>query len=339
MADRVRTCPYCGAPLHPSRFARIATCEYCNSAVHLDEQVISASRFREAHREWVDSGRDGDRSWLAVGRDHWAPIRLLAHGEFSDVFLADRGRRPTERALLKLLRNGDDLPVLEREWTALQELQASTAPGADALAARLPQPIDRGEVRSGDRAGAHALVLRWAPGFEHTFEAIRTAFPRGVSARVSIWMWRRLLETLAFVHRSGFVHGAVLPQHLLVERGEHGLRLVGYGCAGHVGEALTAVVTRYEGFYPAAMLAEQRLSPEHDLAMSARCVAYALGADDGTNLPASVPATLRDLVRAVGRGEDSGEAWDLRQRVGVVGRELFGAASFHPLTMPGDRAR
>jgi hypothetical protein len=117
----------------------------------------------------------------------------------------------------------------------LAELQESDAPGAPSFTARLPQPILHGEVTGGSLPGAKVILLRWADGFVHTFEDVRRAYPRGIEPRPSIWIWRRILELLAFVHASGFVHGAVLPPHLLIEQGEHGVRLVGFRAADYAG--------------------------------------------------------------------------------------------------------
>src|SRR6185369_4350270 len=106
-----------------------------------------------------------------------------------------------------------DLPMLDLEWRALHELRASSAPGAAVLALRVPEPIARGAIDGGTHAGAQAVLHRWVPGFEHTFEAVRAAFPAGVELHAAVWMWRRVLEVLGFLHASGIVHGAVTPQH------------------------------------------------------------------------------------------------------------------------------
>ena len=62
----------------------------------------------------------------------------------------------------------------------------------------------------------------------------------GVDPRDAAWMWRRLLVALGFAHRAGVLHGAVLPEHVLIHPGEHGLVLVDWcysvpGC--HPGRA------------------------------------------------------------------------------------------------------
>jgi hypothetical protein len=319
--------------LAPSRFARTAVCEYCRAVVQIDEASVSAEMFRAAHRQWSAPSPLDARSWIAVGDDRWTPIALLGRGEIADVHLVERARQPTERARLKVLRDPDDLPMLDAEWSALARLQVGGSFEILGSPRRLPQRIARATIDSGDRAGAHATVTSWASGFDHTFEAVRTRHPRGVDARVGLWMWRRMLETLAALHAAGLVHGAVLPQHLLVERGEHGVRLVGFGCAGYPGEPLAAIVASFERLYAPALLATQRLAPAHDVVMSARCIAYVLGADAGGRVPSTVPAPFRALIESAANGSERGGAWELHERVGALARELFGAPSFHPLEM------
>ena len=46
----------------------------------------------------------------------------------------------------------------------------------------------------------------------------RAAYPDGVDPRDVAWMWRRLLVALGLAHRAGVVHGAVLPEHVLISR-------------------------------------------------------------------------------------------------------------------------
>jgi hypothetical protein len=290
--------------------------------VPIDEDSVPSQLFRDAHRRW-NAPREGDgRSWFALDGAHWTSLGLVARGEIADVLLVECARWPAERALLKVLRDSADLPMLELEWRALHALRD--------LVPRVPDPIARGRVEGGPHSGSQAELLRWVPGFEHTLEDVRAAFPAGVDAHAAVWMWRRLLELLGSLHGSGMVHGAVLPQHLLVEQGEHGLRLVGYGCADRPGAPLAAVVSRYEELYPRELLERQLLQPAHDVSMSARCIAFVLGS--------AAPARLRALLDSVGAGEHAGDARALHRELGSLARELYGPPSFHPLVMPAERA-
>jgi hypothetical protein len=283
MPERFLKCTQCGAALTPpSRFARQVVCAFCGAAVTLDPSVVSAARFREALLRWEGDG------W-SLGGGRWKIGHPIARGEVSDVYLAERARWPSELAVLKLLRDSHQVARFDREWTTLRALEQSAE-----LAERIPQPIMRGVFADGPHAGAHGMLLRRATGFRRTFEDVRRAYPTGMDPRVSIWMWRRVLETLALLHRGGYAHGAVTAAHLLVEDGEHGVLLVGFGHAS------------------------QGLDPAEDTRASARVIESMLGGH--------APAPLASFLA----GAD-GDAWALQEQVGALGRTLFGAPGFHPV--------
>lgn len=338
MPERVIKCPHCNAPLAPSRFARSVVCSYCGATVQLDPSSVSVARYREAHQAWDSPSQHGYSSWCSLGKSHWAPRQLIARGEISDVYFAERARWPTERVLLKVLRDPEDAPLFSHEWSALRALQDSTARGAPSFTALLPQPVATGMITGGVHEGAQALIVRWTSGFLHTFLAVQRAFPDGIEPPLAVWMWRRILEVLSFVHSSGFVHGAVLPQHLLVQENDHGVRLVGYSCADREGARLRAASTAFQSFYPESLLRSGKLTPAADVQMSARCIAFLLGADTSRwTLPGRVPEPLAKLVSSVARASKLSTlegAWTLRERVGEVGRAAFGPPKFHPLVMP-----
>jgi len=326
---RVLECPNCGAPLAPARFARSVMCSFCQSTVQVDPSAVSAALFREALGAWNSPETHGYTNFLSIGQSHWATRHFIARGEISDVYLAERARRPTERVLLKVLREPEHGPLFDREWEVLDKLQQSESPGAAFFTALVPQPVVRGLVDNGPYQGRRAMAFRWATGFRKTLEGVRQAYPQGIDPQISIWMWRRILEQLTFLHRSGIVHGAVLPPHILVEDGDHGIRLVGYSAAGESGTPLATFCSRFEPFYPA-----RRLSPGADVRMSARSIAFVLGGEgECVDVPASVPEPLADLIRKVA-ADGAENAWNVRESVGKMARALYGPPSFHPLMMP-----
>lgn len=330
MPERVHKCPNCGAVVSASPFARVASCAYCNATVQLDEGIVSVARFRAAREAWRNSEPPLGAETVEVGGEAWILLAPVARGEISDVFQVVRQRWPGERALLKVLRERADAPLFEQEWRALTQLAASDGPGLAILRSRLPQPI---RCEPQPSSGSPRMLLGWAPGFEHTFEHVRAALPAGVEARAALWMWRRVLEILSALHKNGLVHGAVLPQHLLVERGEHGVRLVGFSCAGAPGAALLALCQAYERCYPRALLDGGQLLPQHDVSMSARAIQFVLGADAGGRVPSGVPAPLAELLESVANGRGELEAWALRERLGALAQQLFGRPTFCPLEL------
>ncbi|MDQ3037223.1 MAG: hypothetical protein M3Y87_32820, partial [Myxococcota bacterium] len=269
----------------------------------------------------------------------YALLGRVAQGESSDVFLARRDARLTERVLIKVLRADGDRDLLEREQAVLESLEESTANGAPHFTRLLPQRVASGIARlglHGDGGERRVSVMRWRSGFVHTMRDVLEAHGGGVSAETSVWMWKRMLEQLGWVHRSGWVHGAVLPQHLLVHARDHGVVLVGWSCAVRAGEALLATPGAERALYPDDAWGGRPITTRTDVTMSARVVLKALGGDV-ERAPSSVPRPLASLLEAQARGETDAydDAWALKDRLDAVAREVFGPPRFVPFAMPG----
>jgi hypothetical protein len=295
----------------------------------VDPTAVSARAFREAFAAWNAPARHGLTGGFTIDGRHWALEGPLARGAASDVFRVRRARWPSLWAVAKFLREPSEAARFEREGEQLLALQT----GALRLGARAPSLVQRGLVSSGAHQGRQALLYLDEPDFRHTLEDVRRLLPGGVEAPVAVWMWRRVLELLAALHRDGLAHGAILPPHLLIQERDHGVRVVGFGCAGAPGMPLAARDPRFATSRPGA--GPERISPGRDVQMSAQAVAFALGGDFATGaLPATVPAPLAALVAQVAEGRAGEDAWALRERVGALSRELFGPPSFHPLELP-----
>lgn len=332
-------CPQCNAPLTPHRFARSVVCPYCGTTVQLDESSLSASMFHEAFSVWNSPATYQIPSWISIGDRHWALEKFVARGDFSDVYTARLARWPTELAILKLLRDRQDIGRFEKEWNSIQALQKSAAPGAETFTRLLPQPIIHGDITAGSFPGRRVSIFRWISGFHHNLDEVIKAYPGGIPPRASIWIWRRILEVLSFIHASGMAHGAVLPANLMVQENEHGVRLVGYSFSGRLKEKLQVVPGGYAPFYPKPASSWSTLTAQLDLTMSARCIAAILGGNPETaSLPKMVPAQLAGIVRRIALSEPVGvaneDAWTIREELGEIAREVFGPPQFVPIVMP-----
>lgn len=333
-------CPQCNAPLKPSKFERTLTCSYCGTTIKMEVSTsMSAETFHQAYRSWNDPQSYSFSTWFSIVNAHWAVGDALGNGAICDVFNGKRARFPTELVILKVLRDPRDISQLDNEWEALQALQESSALGAETFARLLPIPVMHGKISAGTFEGRHVNIFRWAAGFQHTFNAVRQVYPQGIPPRASIWVWRRILEVLAFIHNSGMVHGAVLPAHLLVQDNEHGVRLIGYGSAGTTGKKLRFLAEGYESFYPNGIQAGSTLTPQLDLVMSARCLATLLGGiPTDASLPEHVPAPLARLIQRVALSNPADPtmktAWALHEELGSLARAVFGAPQFNPIVMP-----
>lgn len=309
MAVRTVSCSSCGAPIETSRFARSAVCGHCRATVFIDPDAVERARFRDAFAWWQNPAAQGfaAEDIVRVGDRTWALRQRIGRGRTCDVHAGTLARWPSERVVVKLARIDADPAGLAREHEVLQTLQRSTANGAEHLALRVPMPVVRGIVDGGSHGGRHALVLRWISGFVHTLVEVRLAHPQGVSPRAAVWMWRRVLESLAFAHRSGVAHGGITPARLLVHAREHGVMVVGWGLAREADATACA----------------------DDLAATARAIDSVLA---GADTPRELAALVADVARSPA---SQGDAWALRERVGQVAEACFGPPQFEHFAMPG----
>ena len=101
---------------------------------------------------------------------------------------------------------------------------------------------------------------------------------------------------------------------------DHGVRLVGFSCATHVGDKVKVAV---RGVSPGVVA-----QPSIDLAMSAQAMKFLLGA--------SVPEPLQQLLdRVTNDAASFADGWALIAEVDAVARQLFGPPKYVPFQMPG----
>ncbi|MCP3143529.1 protein kinase family protein [Pyxidicoccus xibeiensis] len=332
-------CPGCGAKLPiPSAPNGILVCEYCGAMVSASGAAVWPMPARPAD----DPPFAPDRPRVTVAGTRYVLLGRLGRGDSSDVFLARRDARITELVVLKVVRALSDADLLTREYEILEALQRSEAQGAEHFSRLLPRPVARGPVKDPEGTPRAAAVYRWHSGFQHAFTEIREEYSSGVDPRAAVWMWKRLLELLGFVHRAGYAHGAVLPPHLLVHPRDHGLMLVGWASAVRytTRQKLPAFSAAHRDFYPQALLRGETPDPTTDLVMSARCIAWLLGGDPVSGaMPGGVPPALADLLRRQcdEKPAEAADAWRLKELVDQAARESFGPPKFIHFTMPGWR--
>ncbi|NUU26323.1 MAG: molecular chaperone DnaJ, partial [Streptomycetaceae bacterium] len=126
-------------------------------------------------------------------------------------------------ALLKMPRAVSDNDLMEREATALARIAREGDRKYKAYVPALIESFRHRDAATG--AERRANVVERVRGFFSLAE-VREAYSDGLDARDVVWMWRRLLVALGYAHRAGVVHGAVVPDHVLIHPQDHGLVLV-----------------------------------------------------------------------------------------------------------------
>lgn len=280
MAFVALTCPQCGAPLPRQARWRNVTCTYCRAVVTTAKDVVQAAWFREA----ANRARAVDEAGqLWRWRDSaYRVLAPLGGGGTADLYLAQR-LFPAERVVLKLARDAASSSTLEHEATILKRLQAAETPGSAYFTQRLPQPLGFSTAHDGAGGERAALLLRHSPGYWGSLEDARAGHPQGVDARHVVWIWRRILEVLAYVHDNGWAHGRLSNDHLLVHPHDHGVLIIGWSRATEHANARAHA---------------------RDLRQAAWSMRALLAPGDGEPaIGASVPAPLARLLRLASEDE------------------------------------
>ena len=256
-----------------------------------------------------------------------------ADGDLADLFDATV-EGPGEAVVLKLPRDPADGDLLEREAVALRQLPKDGDGRFLPYVPRLVESFRHRDADTGQERRANAIAA--LDGFSSLAE-VHDAYPDGLDPRDAAWMWRRLLVALGFAHRAGVLHGAVLPEHVLIHPELHGLVLVDWcysvpGCHAPVDSSgrVPALVTRYADWYPPEVPARERASAATDIFMAARCMTHLMG----DKAPREMRLFAKGCMAAQQRRRPD-DAWRLLAEFDELLERLYGPRRFRPFTMPG----
>jgi len=233
-------------------------------------------------------------------------LELLGTGERSNVYLAKRVAAMPLLATVKLSTSSAASIHYAREAEVLRELQT--------LSPLFPEVVAEGPVEG--RGSQHALVLHHPNGFWGSLADLNERVPEGIDPRHAVWIWRRMLDILRFVHAQGWSHGDVRPEHALVHPRDHAVRLISWGSAKK------------------GVGADDQAK---DLLRSARTVLVLVSGNSGTgSVPGGVPAGLARLLTRASQDEAfcrTQAAQGLDDLLRAAAREAFGPPSFVPLNI------
>ncbi|MET8152677.1 molecular chaperone DnaJ [Actinoplanes sp. NPDC049668] len=256
---------------------------------------------------------------MTTGRATYRVGGVVASGDIAELYAVDG-----DAALLKLPRRPGDNDLMRAEAAALGRLAADGDPRLRAYAPRL---IESFTHEDSARARRTATIVERQRGFV-SLARVRRAYPAGIDARDAAWMWRRLLTGLGWAHRAGVVHGAVLPEHVLVHPGEHGVVLVDWCYSVSPGTKVPALVAAHRDAYPGEVLAGRPATAATDIFMATGLM---------LRLISDPPAALRRF--AAGCTYDAPrmrpqDAWSLLEELDELLGNLYGPRRFRPFALP-----
>jgi hypothetical protein len=259
-----------------------------------------------------------NRGTIRSSRGVYSTAVLAFEGDLANLYTVPEGH-------LKLVRDPACNDLMAREATALRRIAEQ---GDPRYLPYVPRLVDSFRHQDGPVRRRGNVLATTAKGL-HSLAEVAERRPDGLDPRDAAWMWRRLLVALGLAHRAGVVHGAVLPEHVLIEPGDHGVVLVDW-CYSTTepGDRVPAIVPHRRDHYPAEVLDRETPGPYTDLAMAARLMTDLMGG--------RAPQALRrfaDGCRLSSPRQRPDDAWKLLGELDDLLHRLYGPRKFRPFTL------
>lgn len=284
------------------------------------ESLLTDGTYGTARKEKVTASLTSKRgTYKIVEEFHTGDVANILLGEFDGA-----------KCLIKIVRQPGDGDLLDIEARILKELHAKTGEKADVFRKYLPKLAESFVVLEG---GTHRRVnvLDVAEG-HYSLAEIKAEYPGGIDARDAAWMIRRAMEGLGWVHEVGYVHGAVLPEHILVHPIGHSARIVGWSYAVKKGQRLTAISAPRKDMYPPSVFRKEPATPKLDVQMLGTSSLFLL-TDTHNKLRADVPPDVADFVRKCIHGSVP-DGWTAYRTFDEVLKKVYGKRAYRAFAMP-----
>lgn len=158
----------------------------------------------------------------------------LHEGDLADIYAATNANGSGDKpVVLKIGRDRRDNDLLENEVSVLNYLYPPKQKD-EKFYRYLPRLIDTAQIDH-----RQVTVFPLMEGYISCTEVI-AAYPKGIDFRDMVWMYKRLLGGLGFVHEMGVVHGAIIPPHVLVHPTAHGAKIIDWSYSLNFAAALAA---------------------------------------------------------------------------------------------------
>jgi hypothetical protein len=296
---------------------------------------------RDAAAAKIAAGTYGQPTSIIIKAKYtYTDVVPLAAGDICDIYAAafvnSKGER--KRVVLKIARSPRDADLLANEMRVLADLHSKTGKEAAHFQRYLPRFIESTSVKVGSVNRSVNILSMTKESF--TLGQIREANPNGIHPADMAWMWRRNLEILSWVHSQDYVHGAVLPPHMMVFQSEkpqaHFGRLMDWSYAVKIGSRIKAISSAYRGFYAPEILAKEPVTPATDIFMSARSVMELLGLEHRSMVD-KIPRRILGLLKACTLARPAArytDVHDVYAEFDAILKEAYGPPAFRVFAMP-----
>lgn len=267
---------------------------------------------------------------------------LITSGDLADIYSCTYSDKSGDvRCAFKVVQSAGDNDLIENESKVLRAMYPEKQ-AEEKFYRYLPKLYDTFLLKTPGSANRRVNVLQHADGYVTLADVIR-AYPKGLDYRDVVWMFKRVLAAMWFVHHEKkVVHGALIPPHIMIHPTGHGAKIVdwSYAVADWPSKAgrVKAISKAYKSFYPAEILEKKPVTPQTDVYMIGKCAVALLGGDLATNqIPDTVPKPIRAFMSGLllgaqhRRPDDTGK---LHEEFDKLLLKLVGKPKYRPLAMP-----
>lgn len=270
----------------------------------------------------------GDFAISTDKRQYFLDGQLNVNSDISSVFhgsaVGGEDFTGAGQVAAKVIRDQSDDDLMINERRILQTFQANPAPQDK----HLPVLLDYFKTSDGKLAN----VLRLLDGY--SLDEVKAEYPNGVPEKHMVWMFKRILSVLGYVHDLGVVHGNIEPSHLLIGPYNHNVWLIDW-CYASFQQSPFKVFN--DDFSAPEVKEKKPPLPSADLYSAAKCMVYILGGDVQNNtMPETVHPDLHALLRSlllISPLQRSQDAWEVYNYLDYLIVKLWGEKKFLDFVM------
>ena len=266
-----------------------------------------------------------------------APKAIVKHAgprtRFDHILEDDDDDGIETPVIVKICADTGNNDLLDREIEVLKALY-TTEPNRSTFNQYYPTSYGGFDSR-----GQRGHIISLVPDCFSVADVLK-AYPNGIDYRDMAWMFKRTLVGLWWAHQNGYLHGAMLPPHVLLTGQNHGAKLIDW-CYSipNRSERVHVLITEYADYYPPEVPDRRDASEATDIYMAAKCMIALLGGDVKTNeMPDSVPPDIRNLFNLClnpQRTMRPSKADDLHEAFDTLLKSIVGKPEFRPFALPG----
>ncbi|MDR0979368.1 MAG: protein kinase [Lachnospiraceae bacterium] len=161
-------------------------------------------------------------------------------------------------------------------------------------------------------------------------------YPNGVPAEHVMWMLERLFSAIGYLHYNKVVHGNIKGEHILINKQNHNVSLLGFSLCITDADKPTAKYNVINDIYTAPEVDKNaRVLPNADIYSVGKLAVLLLGGDVHSNgMPLSIDARIRSFIRTLVNPnplERPNDAWVLWDEVIKLRNDVFGTERFKTL--------